>query len=65
MQDQSLPYTKRTYRIDEFTKIYGIGRTKAYMEIKAGRLKIIKVGKTTLIHHDDAEAWLKSYQGGN
>lgn len=65
MQEQSDTYRKRTYRVDEFTEIYGICRTKTYQEIRKGRLKIIKVGRTTLIHVDAAEAWLKSYQGGN
>ena len=35
-----------------------IGRTKAYQEIAAGRLRAVKVGRRTLITHDAAEAWL-------
>ena len=44
--------------IDGFCKGYGIGRTKAYEEINAGRLKARKAGKRTIITEDDAEEWL-------
>lgn len=45
------------YSIDRFCRRYDIGRSKAYEEIRAGRLKIRKVGTRTLIAHDDATAW--------
>jgi excisionase family DNA binding protein len=51
---------KRTLSITEFCKNYGVGRTMAYEEIKARRLRAIKVGQRTLIIVDDAEAWLFS-----
>ncbi|MDB5567369.1 MAG: phage excisionase [Tardiphaga sp.] len=51
---------KRTLSIAEFCKNYGVGRTMAYEEIKARRLRAIKVGQRTLIIVDDAEAWLLS-----
>ena len=41
-----------------FCETYGIGRTKAYEEINAGRLKARKAGKRTIITEDDAEEWL-------
>jgi hypothetical protein len=44
--------------IDGFCKGYGIGRTKAYEEINAGRLKARKAGRRTIITADDAEDWL-------
>jgi excisionase family DNA binding protein len=44
--------------IDGFCKGYGIGRTRAYEEIHAGRLKARKVGRRTIITLDDAEEWL-------
>jgi hypothetical protein len=49
---------QRAMSIDGFCKGYGIGRTKAYEEINAGRLKARKAGKRTIIAEDDAEAWL-------
>jgi excisionase family DNA binding protein len=48
----------RALSISEFCRRYGIGRTTAYAEIVAGRLRAIKVGQRTLITADDAEAWL-------
>ena len=48
----------RAFSIREFCFRYGIGRTNAYEEIAAGRLRAVKVGRRTLISHDAAEAWL-------
>lgn len=49
---------KFAYRISEFCRAFGIGRTKAFDEIKAGRLKVRKAGRITLIRTEDAKAWL-------
>jgi Helix-turn-helix domain len=49
---------QRAMSIDGFCKGYGIGRTKAYEEINAGRLKARKAGRRTIITADDAEDWL-------
>jgi excisionase family DNA binding protein len=45
------------YSIDEFCADLGIGRTKAYEEIKAGRLKARKLGRRTIVLHKDREAY--------
>jgi excisionase family DNA binding protein len=50
--------TARAFPIAEFCRAYGIGRTTAYQEIAAGRLRAVKVGQRTLIASDAAEAWL-------
>ena len=50
--------SRRAFPIREFCFRYGIGRTNAYQEIAAGRLRAVKVGRRTLIPHDAAEAWL-------
>lgn len=44
--------------IGEFCRWAGIGRSLAYKEISAGRLKTKKVGRRTLITTDAASAWL-------
>ena len=44
------------YRISDLP----IGKTKAYQEIRAGRLHAVKCGKITIIPPDDYERWLKS-----
>ena len=49
---------KRAFSIAEFCDRYGIRRTKAYDEIKTGRLRIVKVGRRSLVKETDAEAWL-------
>jgi excisionase family DNA binding protein len=49
---------KRAFSIAEFCENYGIRRTKAYEEIKAGRLRIVKVGRRSLVRETDAESWL-------
>jgi excisionase family DNA binding protein len=48
----------RAFAIREFCQRYSVGRTRAYQEIAAGRLRAVKVGRRTLIAHDAAEAWL-------
>jgi len=49
---------QRAISIDEFCERYGLGRTKAYEELKSGRLRGRKIGKRTIIAEDDAEEWL-------
>jgi hypothetical protein len=49
---------QRAMSVARFSEDYGIGRTKAYQELKSGRLRGRKAGKRTIISEDDAEAWL-------
>jgi excisionase family DNA binding protein len=51
---------KRVFSINEFCSRYGVGRTTAYEEIKAGRLQVVKAGKRTLVPADAAESWIKN-----
>ncbi len=44
----------------DFLVRYSIGRTTAYREVAAGRLKIRKLGTATRIARADAEAWANS-----
>jgi excisionase family DNA binding protein len=50
---------QRAMSIAEFCERYGAGRTKAYEELKSGRLRARKIGKRTIIAEDDAEDWLR------
>jgi hypothetical protein len=50
---------QRAMSITQFSENYGIGRTKAYEELKSGRLRGRKIGKRTIITEDDAEEWLR------
>lgn len=54
------PFFPRAFSVIEFCRRYSIGRTNAYQEIAAGRLRAVKVGRRTLITVDAAEAWLAS-----
>lgn len=47
--------TKLGYTIAEYAAAIGLGRTKVYEEIRAGRLRTVKVGRRTIITHTAAE----------
>ena len=51
---------RRGMSVQEFCHQYGLGRTRAYEELKVGRLRARKSGRRTIITEDDAEEWLKS-----
>ena len=55
--EQNSP-TPLAYSVRDAARALGIGRTRAYEEIRAGRLPIVKVGKRTLVRRVDAERWL-------
>jgi excisionase family DNA binding protein len=46
--------------IAEFATVTGVSRSKLYEEIKAGRLKIAKVGRRTLVSGEAGLAWLRA-----
>lgn len=48
----------RVFSIPDFCRAFGVGRTTAYLHLRAGLLKAIKVGRRTLITRESAIAWL-------
>lgn len=48
----------QAYDIKSFCKAFNVSRSFVYAEIKAGRLKVVKVGRRTLIPRENASAWL-------
>jgi excisionase family DNA binding protein len=53
------------YSIDDFAEATGVGRSKLYQEIRAGRLHAKKLGSRTLITAEAADEWfaqLPDYQ---
>lgn len=48
------------YTLPEFLRAFGIGRTKFYEEVHAGRLKARKNGTRTIVLAADARAWLEA-----
>lgn len=51
--------------LDQFCRWACVGRTKAYAEIKAGRLVMRKIGAKSVILRTDAERWLHSLPTGS
>jgi hypothetical protein len=46
------------WRVDDFCQAHGIGRTLFYDEVKRGEIKLIKIGKRTLISDIEAKDWM-------
>jgi excisionase family DNA binding protein len=44
--------------LQEFCNRMGLGRTRAYEEIKAGRLRTVKCGSRRLVPVAECAAWL-------
>jgi excisionase family DNA binding protein len=52
--------TPLAYSIAEACKLTSVGRTTLYAAIKAGDLKIHKIGRRTLISANDLACWFDS-----
>jgi hypothetical protein len=50
------------YPLDDLCAEFGIGRSTAYAEIRAGRLRAFKIGIRTLVAGEDALAWREQYR---
>ena len=46
--------------IPEFSRMFGISRTKIYEEIKAGKLDARKIGTRTIVPRDAALRWARA-----
>ena len=58
MQSSSPHFNQRVnWRVDNFCRAHGIGRSKFYEEVKCGEICIIKIGKRTLVPDSEAKAW--------
>ncbi len=53
-----LGFLKPAYTIGELTSVLPCGRSRIYEEIKAGRLRAIKVGGRSVVMAMDAAAYL-------
>ena len=56
--------TISAYSLNHFCRSFDIGRSRAYLEIASGRLRVRKVGRRTLVLKADAEAWANSLPEG-
>lgn len=46
------------FTVAEFCRRFSIGVTSFYEQVKAGRLRTVKVGRKTLVLRRDARAWI-------
>ncbi len=46
--------------IKQFCIRYAVSRSTVYREIEAGRLKTLKIGRSTRISEEEAQQWLAS-----
>jgi excisionase family DNA binding protein len=61
--DLGLGGAKLALTVEEAARALGIGRTKLFAEIAAGRLRAVKFGRRTLVPVEDARAFLASLPG--
>ena len=65
-QDSSAPLAageKVAITVKEFLALTSISNTKFYAEVKAGRIKTIKLGRKTLIPATEPKAWMERLSG--
>lgn len=54
------PPERRTYTVDDIAQILGIGRTSAYILVKEGYFKIVRIGNAIRISKRSFDTWLDS-----
>ena len=53
------------YSVDEVVGLTKISRATLYQKMKSGNLRFKKLGRRTLVLHDDLTSFLKSLDDGN
>lgn len=56
---------KVAYGVKEAAERIGVGRSTLYVAIKAGLLKTRKIGRRTLVLHEDLESFVMNLPGGS
>lgn len=51
---------RRMYTVDDIAQILGIGRTSAYILVKEGHFKIVRIGNAIRISKRSFDEWLDS-----
>ena len=49
---------RRTYTVDEIAAILNIGRTSAYLLVKEGYFKVVRIGNAIRISKKSFDEWL-------
>ncbi len=50
----------RAYRVNDFCRLYGVGRSGVYKLLKEGKLPSVVIAGRRVIPHDAAEALLQA-----
>lgn len=53
---------RRTYTVEDVAQILGIGRTSAYLLVKEGHFKIVRIGNAIRISKRSFDEWLDSLE---
>jgi hypothetical protein len=53
---------KAAFSVDDLIVAYGLSRQSIYNEINAGRLRVMKVGRRTLISAEAREDWCRALE---
>lgn len=51
---------RRTYTVEDVAQILGIGHTSAYLLVKEGHFKIVRIGNAIRISKRSFDEWLDS-----
>jgi hypothetical protein len=51
---------KVTLTVPETLQMIGIGRTRFYEEVRAGRISVRKIGRRSIVLTEDARAYLRN-----
>ena len=62
---KGLTMTRLLHPIPEAGEILGIGRSKLYELAAAGEIATVKIGRRTLISHDELERYVRVLQEPN
>lgn len=57
--------TESLMTVREFQDRFRIGKTTFYREVAAGRLTVLKIGRSTRISSVSAAAWLSALEGSS
>ena len=59
----TIPTDRAALKINEFCRLYALGRVKAYAEMKEGKLGFKLIGRHRVIPVEAAERWFASLPG--
>jgi excisionase family DNA binding protein len=55
-------HDRRGYSVADLLRLYPVGKTKIYAEIKAGRLRPTKIGRRTMFTAEAVDDWLSTLE---